>query len=621
MMKKNNLKHFLFLCLIINIILLPFGSVVKSADISYPKLGYFTFYKATSEWAAKFDFIITGQSSTSYAREIKAINPNAKIVITRDWQYAAGRQGDIPPEWLVKNSKGEPILVYSGYKLVDHTEFCEEVNNQQYTDFVIDWMSNGFDLSVFDGVASDGVVEYPRGTALSNYDIDLDRSCVGNGGTVSAPYCNDWIEHGILGEKNSEEQIAWADSYATSYGFDIYSDPGLGNKGKTYNSDIVSSANRTKVTSWMSKYWLDGVNKILTGIRQKIGNNKIIFVNSSRFHIFDWDITNGLFLEHQEYSGSFFYKKQIEKWMKVAPSPHVLHYGANMAPTRDNYKYMRFHLVYSLFGDAYFEATDRGTSAGADQQHWYVSYYDEFDTDLGQPTTDMVFLKKIPIIKIGGKSNDAWVRFFDNGAIILNASSESVTITDEEIKTITGYDGPYYRFQGGQDPITNNGSIFTDVTLSGRKFVAGYIGDGIILLKESKTIVSEIIIDNIESNTSPGSHSAELNGNWKGNEKGKATKTWTQGKRRKDVFHLHYTEAKNAEAIFKPTIGVAGNYEVFEWHGDVINKKVGSTRKTMFHTKFNMLMEMKIKQLIREVIMDNGILWENIILIQEIVVM
>ena len=70
------------------------------------------------------------------------------------------------------------------------------------------------------------------------------------------------------------------------------------------------------------------------------------------------------------------------------------------------------------------------------QEHYYNSYYDEMDLDLGFPTGPMRQIEST-----GERGRGTYVRFFGNGAVILNVNEYSRTVTDAQIRGMNGYDG------------------------------------------------------------------------------------------------------------------------------------------------------------------------------------
>ncbi|MBN1893814.1 hypothetical protein JW906_04940 [bacterium] len=471
-------------------------AVLGQVNHSYPRLGCFTWGGGTPEFYAQFDYLVSYDANI--AKTVKAINPNMLVLVTRDWQWGAGLSY-IPNEWYVRDSKGEIIIIYTGYKLLDISDFCPPSSyygGKRYNEYIPEWMASLIDLNYVDGVSTDGCVEQPRGTGLT--DVDLDRNGI-----------NDWSEYG---------------------------------------------------ESWIKSTWLKGIQKATVALRDRIGNDKMVFFNSARFHDFGWSYTNGLYMEHADYTTSWrFIKEQWDKWLPVAPMPHGILVGANRAPTKTDYAYVRYFLGTSMYGDAYFEATDANSS-----EHFYVSYYDEFDVDLGFPKGPMRAL-----YITGTNDKGVWVRFYDKGAVIVNIDATPHTVTDAEIRTMTGYAGPYYRFKGGQDTKVNNGQSFTDVALAGRNYSAGFIGDAIILVNTPTTAISDIVIDNVSMGTSPGSSACQFTGSWTPTN-GNGGRFWTPGARSyRGIYDYSVAQAgiPAGSAVYTPTIGVAGLYEVFEWHG------------------------------------------------------
>ncbi len=232
---------------------------------------------------------------------------------------------------------------------------------------------------------------------------------------------------------------------------------------------------------------------------------------------------------------------------------------------KNKFNYMRYGLTTALMAGAYY-----GRTFG---DSYYISlYYDEFDTDLGYPTSDPQEL-----------ASGAYVRFFDNGAAICNPTGSYVTVTAGELAGLSGYQGPYYRFLGGQKPDFNNGQIFTSVDLYGTNEDPSQPkkikGDGILLFTHPDTVVSDITVGNCFNNdTSPGSNPVELSG-WWGAKKDLAGpdasmsgrnpcySQWTDDS--EDGIGYAYTDPGDGTitATYRPTIGVPGYYEISEWHG------------------------------------------------------
>lgn len=199
--------------------------------------------------------------------------------------------------------------------------------------------------------------------------------------------------------------------------------------------------------------------------------------------------------------------------------------------------------------------------------YYYITYYyDEFDTDLGFPTSEPQSM-----------SNGAYARFFDKGVAICNPTGTPITVTNAALAGLNGYQGPYYRFQGGQVPQFNNGELFTSVDLFGetRDKPRYNQGDGILLFKKPVTVVADITIGNTFNNdTTPGNEAVKLAGSWKeetdpNGEFPPKNPCYSQWNADEDGIGYAFTLAGNGTttATFTPSIGVPGYYEILEWHG------------------------------------------------------
>jgi chitodextrinase len=223
------------------------------------------------------------------------------------------------------------------------------------------------------------------------------------------------------------------------------------------------------------------------------------------------------------------------------------------------FSYMRFGLTTACLLDAYYSA-DEGTAA-----HRYTLLYDEYNANLGYPLGAPQVLSGF---------NNVWVRYFDKGAVICNASGTNVRVNASDLSG-----GPFYKFRGSQDPTFNDGTQFSYVDLVG-EMGGPYSqeGDGILLFRQPVTLVQDIVVDNELVNlTTPGSGGARFSGDWTGS-------TYTE-KSYAVYFYITsysktcaYSGSGNGEnkATYKPNIGITGNYEVLEWHGDVTTLRNGS---------------------------------------------
>ncbi len=322
--------------------------------------------------------------------------------------------------------------------------------------------------------------------------------------------------------------------------------------------------------AWVNAQWKAGVDKVLAEIN-RLNNNRPFIINSGRLHTesegFDWTNHNGLVMENTNRINDIsYFKRTYEAWMAKARKPHLLIFDG-LGQDKEDYVHMRYLLGLTLFGDGYYCFSDNDV-------HHYHYYYDEFDAKLGQPTTAMQLVRDT-----GRKGRGIYARFFTNGAVIVNASVGNETVTDAELQRLPGYSGGYFRFAGNQAPGFNNGDPFSSVALHGEvNSKDRIIGDMILLLKQKSTVVADIIIDNDERGTNPGSQPATFKGPWRP-ENDRARKSWALSyrARRGDYAMAHMTAgAGEATATFSPTFGLGGKYRIYEWHGDLAGAREAS---------------------------------------------
>jgi len=488
------------------IIFLLLLSVALKAQVNhrYPRLGIHQWTGAVDEWYAQFDLISTAMINVEWAKRIKSLNPDVVIVPTSDWNAGTYIE-PFPDEWYIRHADGSKIE-YGGpgscyANLSDICPRSSMYGGKRVCDYLPEMLMQRVDLTVFDGVATDGL--YYQDPELWNYhvvsdnlgwDTDLD----GNG-------VNDFNEHG-------EE--------------------------------------------WVVNHWNSGVDILLTKLRQLMPPEKLLMVNSGSWHYHHHNESNGVFLEHS-YGGLTWswFTHIYDEFMQTLRQPNTIFLDYD-GDSKNEFRDMRFQLTTSLYGNAYFSYSDPGS-----HEHYYNKFYDEYLVDLGYP--------KGPMKEIG--STGVWIRFFDNGAVVVNVSGSPQTVGNSDLQTIAGYEGPYFRFQGGQDPNHNNGGIFDNINLWGGSDHTGTIGDGYLLVKSRQTIIYSIIIDNVDMGTSPGTTEPEFIGNWNQYpDPIRDNPYYTM--RVADWFGMYayaYTSPGNGEAkaIYRPTIGHAGYYQVFEWHG------------------------------------------------------
>jgi len=243
---------------------------------------------------------------------------------------------------------------------------------------------------------------------------------------------------------------------------------------------------------------------------------------------------------------------------------------------KNDFPYMRYGLTTTLMGGGYYARTFG--------DWYYISlWYDEFETNLGYPRSSALKLESYSHQAEGQERFWVHVRFFDKGVVICNPTGVNQVVTDGDLRAFSEYyDGPYYRFLGGQDPDFNNGRLFDSVELQGEigSREKWNRGDGIILLKQPYTVVSDILVGNYENNdTTPASRAVEYHGSWsqkvsRGDVEPQNPyySQWNTKECPYDVCESYGYAVSGAgsgenHAIYRPTIGVPGYYEVHEWHG------------------------------------------------------
>lgn len=509
---RRYIYYMLFISIIITGAWQPEFVLAQHSNHTYPLIGWQTFRGAVPDYYARYDLILTTNSGTELAQQIKQRNPNILLVSTKDWNNGGNLGSEIPDEWWVKDSRGNYLTSYGQAKMANLSDVCPKASSgsyagMRYCDFVPEWMVDRIDVNVWDGVGTNGV----------------------------------WGRDGL----------SW------KYGNNQWSDVDLDGNG-------VNDLNEHS-KDWFLDHWQGGIDLIVTGIRDRMPAGKLIIINSGTKHTWGWDITNGVVDEKLPfYNNETFNKDYYDSFKAAAYQPFVSvadgrPYESNPnvpSESKNDFMGMRFGLVTSMFNDVYFSFQNLEAT-----EHYWSHWYDEFEAEFDMPKGPPQMIR-----------NGLWVRFFDRGAAIASTDGSQHTVSDSDLRGFTGYDGPYFRFQGGQDPEFNNGNQFNSVTLRGvrvgdaPRFI---VGDGILLFNEPTHLVADIIIDNVDMGTSPSNSVPSLSGGFQQEQNCRAGAEyytvrcdWNPG-----TFPYAISPSGSGTATFTPNIGVAGNYEVFEWHG------------------------------------------------------
>ncbi len=277
-------------------------------------------------------------------------------------------------------------------------------------------------------------------------------------------------------------------------------------------------------------------------------------------------------------SGDWSYSlDQMLDWEREAQEPRInfiniaINHKASSGQHRasDDYAYVRFGLATAAVG-GFYAVFDEGVSA-----HRYTYLYDEYRADLGLPTSSA---QQIPGM------GDVWVCFFDKGAVIVNGSGSSQTVTDGDLRALNGYDNSdgdgYWRFLGAQDRGFNNGEAFISVSLQGSGSSNTETGDGIFIFEQPTTLVTPIVIDNEPVNmTSVGQSPAKYSGSWNEVERNDSVDAgfYGLGYGWDDIAQPFRVSAGTGTATYNASIKLPGEYEVYEWHPNVATASLGSS--------------------------------------------
>jgi hypothetical protein len=495
----------------------------------YPRIGAFQWNGGTADWLARFDLVVEAptvvhsqnQSDADVIREVRARNPDATILATTDWNaggFFRNDPGGLPAEWILHNSAGDRVPVYGDQDFADVTEYCG-----RYTGTI-----NGY--AVLDETYAEALAR----VLAETMDWELFDG-VSSDGSWGAP--------GWTGDVDLDRD-----------GSNDYSQHG---------------------SDWVREVWWAGQAQVRSLLRDRYAT---LFGSRDAKLITYWtgaelmaiDVSNGVGWENMQGYTVEEWLPKIAEWQRRGPLPRVNYVtgdtfmDGNNAPggrPKDNFRFVRWALASTLLSDAYFITGDL-------RDHHWTNYYDEFDVPLGYPTTEPIAL-----------ADGCYVRFFDHGAVIVNITDADQTVSEADLAGLEGYAGPYYRFQGNQDPVWNDGSLFETATFvstepspsqSFPSELRHSIGDGLLLVGTPAVVVADVIADDAYAGTSPGTMEAALTGDWTRQAQSGAWFTCLGGSWGDERYaHAHYAEPGSGEAsaVFHPGIRLAGRYRVSEWHG------------------------------------------------------
>ncbi len=233
----------------------------------------------------------------------------------------------------------------------------------------------------------------------------------------------------------------------------------------------VDRDGQTDTASQADALWEKNYEELFRTTRELIGDDYIIMTNGSSNPDF-FPYLNGRMFETFPSSHN-----TLAEWENMVGEYQEVESGVAYTPinminvntdntggqgSQTDYQSVRFGLTTTLLGDGYF-SYDEST-----YNHASLWSYDEFDAFLGAPKSNLqnVYNPQQTSIDQG-----VWLREFEEGQVIVNATTETKTIR---------LDGEFEKLHGTQDPEVNDGSIVYEVTIPSQ--------DGIILLRPIEEI-------------------------------------------------------------------------------------------------------------------------------------
>jgi|GEM_PF-107132 len=227
------------------------------------------------------------------------------------------------------------------------------------------------------------------------------------------------------------------------------------------NIDIDADG-RADSAAKINQCWQDSYREFFRLLRARLGPRAIIIGNGDGAY---QDYLNGRMFEGFPEYWEGGWTGSIKCYQAAADGfkPRINLINSDTSNTGNKYDYqsMRFGLASALLFDGYY-SFDYGTQLR--EQLWW---YDEYDADLGEPSSPAKnLLSASTAIQTG-----VWQRDFSRGLVLINSTDRPQTID---------FDAEYEKLRGSQDRETNSGLIINRITLPAQ--------DGIILLKPASDI-------------------------------------------------------------------------------------------------------------------------------------
>ncbi len=224
--------------------------------------------------------------------------------------------------------------------------------------------------------------------------------------------------------------------------------------------------------------WAQNYKRLFETTRALIGDEAIMITNGSSNALFS-PYVNGRMFETfpsshntlSEWKNMVSQYFTLEKTVGYDPINfiNVNTDNTNGNGTQSDYRSVRFGFTTTLLGNGYF-----GYDAGT-YNHAVIWEYDEYEAFLGAP-------KSLPINTFNPQNGSVdigvWQRDFAQGKILVNATEQPQTVT---------LGGDFEKLRGTQDPVINDGSIISKVTVPSK--------DGIVLLRPIEQIVDSTFLN------------------------------------------------------------------------------------------------------------------------------
>jgi hypothetical protein len=215
--------------------------------------------------------------------------------------------------------------------------------------------------------------------------------------------------------------------------------------------------------------WKSGTTTLLAKARS-LDPDKIFVINGTSTPEFQQYINGRMFESFPspwEANGDWYELMRrylANEPLDAKPETMIINSNTGNAGNEGDYSQMRFGLTSALMGNAFY-SFDYG-----DEDHGQTWRYDEYNVALGPPVGSPQ-LATNPSIQADAASGykfsaGVWQRNFANGVVFVNPTATAQTVS---------FDSEYEKIHGTQDPVTNDGSIVSEVTIQPK--------DGLVMLR------------------------------------------------------------------------------------------------------------------------------------------